>query len=105
LMAIQAGHDLLELSENSGRAIELIIQAVSDGRLSEADLNSRVKRVLAAKMWLGLDRSSQAQVAIPRLHAELNRPSSQALLRQLAEHAVTLLNSDSPIRQFNSGKR
>src|SRR5690606_2371764 len=54
VMAIEAGHDLLEISENSARAISLVEKAVKSGRIKQAELDQRVKRVLAAKYWLGL---------------------------------------------------
>src|SRR5690606_16277788 len=54
--AIIAGNDLLELSQNSARAIEMVLQAIKRGRLTQADIDSRVKKILAAKYWLGLDK-------------------------------------------------
>src|SRR5690606_17741295 len=56
VMAIEAGHDLLEISENSARAISLVEKAVKSGRIKQTELDQRVKRVLAAKYWLGLNQ-------------------------------------------------
>ncbi len=93
--AIIAGHDLLEISENSARAIDLIIQAIADGRIEQADIDARVKKVLASKYWLGLNQIKPVQLT--HLVEELNRPKSQALVASLADASITLLNSNKGI--------
>jgi beta-glucosidase-like glycosyl hydrolase len=55
IKAIEAGNDLLEISENSARAISLVEQSINNGRLKQQDIDRRVKKVLAAKYWLGLN--------------------------------------------------
>jgi len=102
VMAIEAGHDLLEVSENSGRAIDLIENAVKSGRISQADIDRRVKKVLAAKLWLGLNRSSV--VNINNLYQDLNTPSAQSLVQRLADASITLLKSDRGINRFDKTK-
>ncbi|UPZ37770.1 glycoside hydrolase family 3 protein [Sphingobacterium sp. PCS056] len=103
VMAIIAGHDLLEVSENSNRAIDLILKAIQEGRINQADVDARVKKVLASKLWLGLD---QYQAVHPtNLYGDLNRTSAKQLIDQLAEASVTVLKSTDKIRAFKkSGK-
>ena len=100
VMAIEAGHDLLEISENSGRAIDLIEKAIKSGRISQADIDARVKRVLAAKLWLGLNKKTE--VSSRNLYQDLNSPSAQSLVQRLADAAVTLLKSDRGIKRFDA---
>ncbi len=100
VMAIEAGHDLLEVSENSGRAIDLIEKAIKSGRISQADVDARVKRVLAAKLWLGLDKKTE--VSSRNLYQDLNSASAQSLVQRLADAAVTLLKSDRGIKRFDA---
>ncbi len=100
VMAIEAGHDLLEISENSGRAIDLIEKAIKSGRISQADIDARVKRVLAAKLWLGLNKKTE--VNSRNLYQDLNSPSAQSLVQRLADAAVTLLKSDRGIKRFDA---
>ncbi|MGN5954558.1 glycoside hydrolase family 3 protein [Sphingobacterium lactis] len=102
VMAIEAGHDLLEVSENSGRAIGLIENAVKSGRISQADIDRRVKKVLAAKLWLGLNRSTV--VNTNNLYQDLNTPSAQSLVQRLADASITLLKSDRGINRFDKTK-
>ncbi len=100
VMAIEAGHDLLEVSENSGRAIDLIEKAIKSGRISQADVDARVKRVLAAKLWLGLNKKTE--VSSRNLYQDLNSASAQSLVQRLADAAVTLLKSDRGIKRFDA---
>lgn len=103
VMAIIAGHDLLEVSENSNRAIDLILKAIQEGRINQADVDARVKKVLASKLWLGLD---QYQAVHPTdLYGDLNRTSAKQLIDQLAEASVTVLKSTDKIRAFKKSEK
>jgi beta-N-acetylhexosaminidase len=103
VMAIIAGHDLLEVSENSNRAIDLILKAIQEGRINQADVDARVKKVLASKLWLGLD---QYQAVHPtNLYGDLNRTSAKQLIDQLAEASVTVLKSTDKIRAFKKSEK
>lgn len=99
VMAIEAGHDLLELSENSARAIGLVEKAVKSGRIKQAELDQRVKRILAAKYWLGLNRYRPVNTA--NLINDLNSPAAKSLVQRLADAAITVLKSDRRIRSFD----
>lgn len=100
VMAIEAGHDLLELSENSARAINLVEKAVKSGRIKQIELDRRVKRVLAAKYWLGLNRYRPVNTI--NLVSDLNSPSAKSLVQRLADEAVTILKSDKRIKSFDN---
>lgn len=99
VMAIEAGNDLLEISENSARAISLVEQAIKTGRIKQADIDARVKKILAAKYWLGLHR--QKPVDTSNLYADLNDQRSKLLIQRLADASVTLLKSRRAINTFN----
>ena len=94
--AIVAGNDVLELSENSDRAIKMVRKAIRKKRISKDEFEAKVKKVLAAKYWLGLDQPTEVNVT--NLHADLNRASSIQLKQELADHAVTLLNGKEAIQ-------
>lgn len=103
VMAIIAGHDLLEVSENSNRAIDLILKAIQEGRINQADVDARVKKVLASKLWLGLDQ--YRAVHPTNLYGDLNRTSAKQLIDQLAEASVTVLKSTDKIRAFKKSEK
>jgi beta-N-acetylhexosaminidase len=102
ILAIEAGHDLLELSENSARAIALVEKSIQSGRLKQADIDARVKRVLAAKLWLGLDKYASANRN--RVFDDINRPETKSLIQRMADGAVTVLKSNRRIQSFDAKK-
>ena len=103
VMAIIAGNDILELSENSGRAIRLVRKAIRDGRITDERIDESVRKILIAKYWAGLsvkDSINEANVL-----TEVNRPSSVALVQQLADASMTLLAGRDFIQQLKPEKR
>lgn len=103
VMAIIAGHDLLEVSENSKRAIDIVLKAIVEGRINQADLDARVKKVLASKLWLGLDQYRDVNTV--NLYSDLNRTSSKQLIDQLAASSVTVLKSTDKIKSFKNSEK
>lgn len=105
IRAIIAGNDLLELSENSERAIKMVLEAIKTGRLEQQEIEHRVKKILASKYWLGLDQAKNRKVEVRNIHKELNRWSSGVLNQRLADAAVTLLNGNQAINKLDFTKR
>src|SRR5471030_940417 len=56
LRAFLAGNDIIELSQNSDRAIKKIRKAIRKGEISTYEFEARVKKVLEAKYWSGLNK-------------------------------------------------
>lgn len=102
VMAIEAGHDLLEISENSARAIDLIAQSIRAGKLQQSDIDARVKKVLAAKYWLGLHK--YRPVNTRNLYNDLNAQRTRVLVQRLADASITLLRSRRAINAFNTSR-
>ncbi len=97
--AFLAGNDIIELSENSERAILAIRKAVRKDEVSKIEFESRVKKVLAAKYWAGLNHYHEASPE--HLVDDLNRQSAKALVQQLSDAAVTLLKGNAQSLQLN----
>lgn len=95
---IIAGMDVIELSENSDRAVKLIRKSIRQKRLSWADIDEKVRRILQAKYWMGLN--ALQPVDPNNIVQDLNRPASQQLVQKLTDAAVTVLNDASlfPLR-------
>ncbi len=93
-----AGNDVLELSQNSGRAIKLVRKSIRQNRLSWDDIDSKVKKILEAKYWMGLNKLEP--IKTENLISDLNSPASDQLRQQLTDAAVTLLKGDDllPLR-------
>src|SRR5699024_8996884 len=91
LMAIEAGSDLVELSQNSARAIKKIEEAIASGRISQEEIDRKTKRVLATKYWLNLDDYQPQK--LENLDEDLHRKEALELRDQLSEQVITVLNS------------
>ncbi|WP_432710249.1 glycoside hydrolase family 3 protein, partial [Pedobacter sp.] len=103
VMGIIAGNDILEISQNSERAIRLVRKAVRSGRISMDQIDASVRKILMAKYYAGLnhrDSLNEQNVA-----AEVNRPESHALVQELADASMTLLRGRDYIKSLAQGKR
>jgi beta-glucosidase-like glycosyl hydrolase len=101
--AFIAGNDVLELSENSKRAMRMIRKAIRKKKIDEKELDARVRKVLAAKYLAGLNHYQP--VNTDNLVADLNRADALDLQQQLSDKAVTLLKGDSLIQNLDPAKR
>ncbi len=103
VMGIIAGNDILELSENSKRAVKMVRQAIKDQRLTMERIDQSVKKILTAKYWAGLN--VKQTIREDNVYAEVNRPESMALLQQLADASMTLLKGREFVQQLTPNKR
>jgi beta-N-acetylhexosaminidase len=103
VMAVIAGNDILELSENSDRAIKLVRKAVRSGRISMERIDESVKKILMAKYWAGLNKKDSLDEH--HVVADVNRPESLALRQELANAAMTLLKGREVLPQLDKEKR
>lgn len=98
-----AGNDILELSENSKRAVKMIRKAIRKKKVSKEEFETKVKKVLAAKYWAGLNQYQPTETT--NITADLNRDDAKQLIQQLADAAITLLKGDSLLAQLAPAKR
>ncbi|WGQ07704.1 glycoside hydrolase family 3 N-terminal domain-containing protein [Pedobacter gandavensis] len=103
VMGIIAGNDILELSENSARAIKLVRKAVREGRIPMERIDESVKKILTAKYWAGLN--GKDTINENNVYAEVNRPESKVLLQQLADASMTLLRGKQYLKTLTAQKR
>lgn len=103
VMGIIAGNDILELSENSKRAVKMVRQAIRDQRLTIERIDESVKKILTAKYWAGLNHKQV--IDEQNVAAGVNRPESLALLQQLADASMTLLRGRDSIQHLTPNKR
>lgn len=101
--AVIAGNDVIELSENTRRAIKLVKKAVRQGRIEPEQINASARKILEAKYWAGLNIAQP--VATDQLSAELMRPESLSLVQRLTDASTTVLKSDSLIKTLDLSKR
>ncbi|RYZ98675.1 MAG: glycoside hydrolase family 3, partial [Sphingobacteriaceae bacterium] len=103
VQAFLAGNDIIELSENSERAIKLIKKAIRKHKITQEEFDAKVKKILAAKYWAGLN--NYKDVSASGVVASINRPEAKQLIQQLSDAAVTLLKGDAQTLRLNQGAR
>ena len=94
--AIIAGNDMLCLPASVPESIEVIKAAIQDGRLTQEGVDAKVKKVLAAKYSLGLNRPQFIDTT--NLLQDLNAKTT-ALREEAARKGLTLLTPlPTPVR-------
>jgi beta-N-acetylhexosaminidase len=91
--SVEAGTDVLLMSPAPDAAIAGLEDAVRSGRLTEKRIDESVRRILAAKARLGLNKNRYVDVA--KLNEKFGRPEYQAAAQDIADRGVTLLR-DTP---------
>lgn len=95
VQAILAGNDMLCLPGDIGQSIKKIRTAIKEKRIKRADINARVKKILAAKYKYGL--SALKSIDTTNIVADLNQ-SVSAISEAMAAESLTFLRSNnSPI--------
>ncbi|GAA4005682.1 glycoside hydrolase family 3 N-terminal domain-containing protein [Hymenobacter fastidiosus] len=95
LRALLAGNDVLEFSKNIPLALRMIRDAISQGRISQEEIDRRCRKVLALKQWAGLNK--YRPISLKNITADLNTSHAQALSHRLAELSVTLLRNQKEL--------
>ncbi len=90
--AVLAGNDILETFEDAEGAIVAIKAAIANKEISMEEIDFRVRKILMAKSWVGLDKYRPTDMQ--NLLADLNTIQSDLLNRQLAEATITLVKND-----------
>jgi beta-N-acetylhexosaminidase len=93
LEAFLAGNDIILCPLDAPKAIELIEKAIQEGKVSEADLDARVLKVLKAKEWSGCYKFKPINKKLAL--TKLSNRSAEQLKRQLYEQAVTVMPNRS----------
>lgn len=103
VMGIIAGNDVLELSENSKRAVRMVRQAIRDKRLTMDRVDESVKKILTAKYWAGLNKKQP--INEEQVFEDVNRSESMVLRQQMADASMTLLRGRDFIKTLSPSKR
>src|SRR5690554_595158 len=91
LLALLAGNDVLLYSEDVPKSKKLIIEAIEEGRITENEIDQRVKKVLRAKYWAGLNKPQKVDTR--RLVERISNFSTQASIEELYAAAVTVASN------------
>lgn len=96
--ALLAGNDVLLFSEDVPKAIEQIKLALLSNEISMNEIDTRVKKILKAKKWCGLDK--KPRVPTRNLNEQINSQTGRLINSMLAEASMTLLSNKNGIIPF-----
>jgi beta-N-acetylhexosaminidase len=92
LNAYLAGNDVLLYSLDVPRGINLILNAVKQGKIDMETIDNSVRKILKLKLWSGLDQLKP--VEIRHLTEDLNAAQDIVLLRKLTAESFTMLKNE-----------
>lgn len=98
--ALEAGVDVLLVPPDPEKAITGVVQAIQSGRISRARLRHSVRKVLAAKVHLGLHR--HRLVNIENIPEVIDSPEAAERAQQTADRALTLVQNEKNIFPLKS---
>ncbi|MCS7013093.1 MAG: glycoside hydrolase family 3 protein [Chloroherpetonaceae bacterium] len=104
--AVLAGNDMILMSPDIKAAQAAIFSAVQENRISVERINASVRKILALKAWLGLNRSRF--VSLDDIETKVGIREHQWLAQEVADCSITLLRNDSgilPLRLNDPKKR
>ncbi|HKO60271.1 MAG TPA: glycoside hydrolase family 3 N-terminal domain-containing protein [Pyrinomonadaceae bacterium] len=90
--ALEAGADMLLKPADNDAAFRGVSEAVKSGRLTEKRIEESARKIMAAKYDLGL--VSQRMAPVDELDRIVSAKDVNALAREIAEHAVTLVRNE-----------
>ncbi|MGH7594937.1 MAG: glycoside hydrolase family 3 N-terminal domain-containing protein [bacterium] len=93
ILAIAAGVDAILVPAEFVKAYDGVLAAVQSGRISRQRLDESVRRILAVKSWLGLERTRL--VEIEKISDIVAAPETEALADKISNASVTLLRNQN----------
>jgi beta-N-acetylhexosaminidase len=93
--AVKAGDDVILWPTDLDGAFHGIVTAVKRGEISEARIDDSVRKILAMKAAVGLDRARL--VDLDQVSHLLDKQESMDLAQQIAEEAITLVRDNGRV--------
>ncbi|MEA5457872.1 glycoside hydrolase family 3 N-terminal domain-containing protein [Arcicella sp. LKC2W] len=89
LQAFIAGNDILLYSENIPEGIRKIKEAINAGLIQQTDIDNRVRKILHAKYWVGLNQFKY--IDSNNLYQDLNTNEANKIKQELFDNAITVV--------------
>lgn len=94
-MAVLAGNDIILMPAEVERTINSIQKEIKKGTISIEEIDSRCKKIIAAKYWVGLN--NYCPVDLTNLTKDLNKAEYRLFNQKLIENSVTVLENKNEI--------
>lgn len=102
LLAVKAGADILLMPPDEFAAIDAVYRAVMSGEIKLERINESVRRILAAKKWLNLNKYSQTEIDEAKI--VLNDKEHLNLSKLIAEQSITLVKDQDSLIPIQKNK-
>lgn len=102
LLAVKAGADILLMPPDEFLAIDAVYRGVMSGELNLERINDSVRRILAAKQWLGLNKYNKIDLA--DVKNELSDKEHIDLAKLIAEKSITLVKNEDSLVPIQTSK-
>lgn len=102
--SLEAGHDILLKPKDPVATIKAVVDAVKNGRIREAQIDSSVFKLLVRKAMLGLHKNRF--VDVDKCPGIVGTVAHQQVVQEVADRSVTLLKNDGifPLTRWDSGR-
>ncbi len=103
ISAVQAGNDILLMPPDDKLTINAMVSAVEDSLISVERIDHSVRKILAAKRWLELQKKNTFSNPINKL--DLLQNSNYALANEIAEKSITLIKNENNIIPLDTSSK
>ncbi len=103
VLAIEAGNDCILVPDNFEKAFDGILAAVRSGRITSQRLDASVRRILAAKSWLGIDKNRL--VDVEKISDVVGSPENNSIAQSICNDAVTVLKNKGNLLPLSSSQK
>lgn len=95
IRAVNAGADILLMPPDNHLAIESIVAAVKEGKISQSRVDNAVRKILEVKSELGLDRARL--INVNDIDRVVGTESHELLAEHAARRSITIVRNDSNV--------
>ncbi|MGE5412523.1 MAG: glycoside hydrolase family 3 N-terminal domain-containing protein, partial [Clostridiales bacterium] len=99
IKAVEAGNDIVLFPPNEDAAINALYHAVETSVISIDRINYSVRKILAAKKWLQIDKDKF--ISFNDVSGEINKKAHLRLAQDIADKSITLLKNRNNIIPLN----
>ncbi len=101
--AVLAGNDVLLKPSNGDAPIRGLLEAVKSGRITEERINESVRKILAWKYKLGLDKKQSTP--LDSIDLTVASQETQKLSNEIAQNAITLVKNEGTALPLKLGQK
>ncbi|MGE5680709.1 MAG: glycoside hydrolase family 3 N-terminal domain-containing protein [Bacillota bacterium] len=95
IRAVEAGNDIILFPPDEDISVNALYHAVESGVISQERINYSVRKILAAKKWLQIDKNKF--ISFDDVSKTVNKKSHLRLAQEIADKSITLLKNEDKL--------